>query len=89
MGGVRESASDWGVPEALGFSPPFAEAGSLLVTRTGSVASDQLVENGERQLVRFVIRWCSHDCLTEHLRKPTLFKWGKRGERVKRNQIGP
>jgi len=59
------------------------------VARAGSVASDQLAENGERQLIRLVIRWCSYDCLTEHLRQPTLLRWRKRGERVKRNQIGP
>ena len=53
------------------------------------MASDQLVEEGERQPIRFVIRWGSHDCLAEHLCKPTLFYWGKGGERVKRNQIGP
>ncbi len=64
---VRENASDWGVPEALWFSPPFAEAGSLLVARTGSVALDQLLEKGERHLIRFVVRWRSHDRLTEHL----------------------
>ena len=58
------------------------------MVRTSSVAFDQLVEKGERQLIRFVIRWYSHYCLTEHLRHPTLFEGGKSGERVKRNQIG-
>ena len=47
------------------------------MARTGSVAFDQLVEKGERQLIRFVIRWCSHYCLTEHLRQPTLFEGGR------------
>ena len=86
---MRESASDWGVPEALGSRLPLLRQEVFLVARTGSVAFDQLVEKGERQLIRFVIRWCSHDCLTEHLRQPTLFEGGKACERVKRNQIGP
>ena len=30
------------------------------MVRTGSGAFDQLVEKGERELIRFVIRWCSH-----------------------------
>lgn len=66
-----------------------AESGSLLRARTGSVTSDQLVEKGERHLIRFVVRWCSHDRLAEHLRQTTLFKRWKGAKRVKRNQIGP
>ena len=89
-GGFRESASDLGGgPEALWVLASLAEAGSLLLTRTGSVASDQLVEKGERDLIRFVIRRCAHDRLTEHLRQTTLFERRKGGKRVKRNQIGP
>jgi hypothetical protein len=76
-----------GWAEARGFSLPCVYAGSLSVGLR-SVASDQPVEKGERDLIRLVVRGCAHDRLTQHLGQPTLFRSGKGGKRVKRNQIG-